>query len=379
MARAAFGELHDGEAFLLGLDGKPWEGRPEDVEILLLSRLDCDVRCLELPPVSEHELASLIRYRLRSVYPGSLESTVIDHVPQRRGKGLVALVSIVDREVLEKLRRAAPRAALSLLSAALLRTTAARRNGYVVYESSGYTEVLRFADGVLLESVLVKRRGSPAEAPRIRRLLDGNGQTPPLFLAPREELDGAARLLWPDGTPETRSTESLDLTRRGTPALFQPRRRWKAPRPAVTRAALAAAIVLLCAGLVIRQVDVRRAELSMLRTAVLGSQAAGQRTAELVAQYSAASARVSELARDRPVDVYQFFCDLRDALGPGVVLQDLVLQDGAFQFQAVGPGPLGLMQRFITDPRFQAVRLLQTMPLQGGSRQQFIVTGRYAR
>jgi hypothetical protein len=379
MARVAFGELHNGEAFLIGLDGKPWEGRPDEVEILLLSRLDCDVRCLELPPVSEHELASLIRYRLRSVYPGSLESTVIDHVPQRRGKGLVALVFILDREVLGKFRRAAPRAALSLLSAALLRTTGPRRNGYIVCESSGCTEVLKFEDGVLLESVLVKRSGSPAEAPRIRRLLDGNGQTPPLFLAPREELDGAVRLLWPDGTPERKPTESLDLTRRGTPALFQPRRGWKAPRPAVARAALAAAIVLLSAGLAIRQVNIRQSELSTLRAAVLGSQAAGQRTAELVSQYSAASARASELARDRPVDVYQFFCDLRDELGPGVVLQDLVLQNGSFQFQAIGPSPLGLMQRFIANPRFRAVRLLQTTPLDGGSRQQFIVTGRYAQ
>jgi hypothetical protein len=173
--------------------------------------------------------------------------------------------------------------------------------------------------------------------------------------------------------------ESLELSRRGTPALFRPRRRWKAPSPAVTRAALAAAIVLLSVGVVIRQVNLRQAELSLLRNAVLGSQAAGQRTADLVAQYSAASARVSDLTRDRPVDICQFFCDLRDELGPGVVLQDLVIQDGSFQFQAVGPGPLGLMQRFIADPRFQAVRLLQTTPLAGGSREQFIVTGRYAR
>jgi hypothetical protein len=397
MARAAFGELHDGETSLLGLDGKPFEGRAEEVDVLFLSRLDCDVRCLELPPVPERELPSLIRYRLRSVYPGSLEHVVVDHVAQRRGSGLIALVCILDREALEKFRRAAPRAALSLLSAALLRKPAPRPNGCIVCESPRYTEVLKFEDGVLLESVLVKRSGSPcdsgalsgstagsrSDAQKILRFLGNGALHAPLVLAPAADVEDAVRRLSADGAgpraPEARAMESLEFSRRGTAALFRPRRRWRPPRPAATRAGIAAAIVLLAVGLVLRQVNLRQAELSLLRSAVLGSQAAGQRTADLVAQYSAASARVSALTRDRPVDICQFFCDLRDELGPGVVIQDLVIQDGAFQFQAIGPGPLALMQRFIADPRFQAVRLLQTTPLAGGSRQQFIVTGRYAR
>jgi len=354
VARAAFGELRDGEACILGLDGTPFHGRPEEVDLLLLSRLDCDLRCLELPPVAERELPSLIRYRLRSVYPGSLEHAVVDHVIQRHADGLLAVVSIVKREALEKLRRAAPRAALGLLATALLGGTGARAQGRVLCEFPRYTEVLTFEHGVLLESVLVKRDGA-ASAERVRRLLGDGSETRVL------EMDSI----------------KLPLPRRSA-SLFRPPRRWKAPRPAVTRGALAAAIVLLGAGVMLRQGGLRQAELSVLRGAILGSQAAGQRTADLVAQYSAASARLTELLGTRPVDVYQFFSDLRDELGPGVLVQDIVLQGGSFQFQAIGPGPLGLMQRFVSDSRFHEVRLLQTTPLADGSRQQFIVTGRYA-
>jgi len=351
--RTAFAEIRNGEAVLLALDGAPFEGKPEEVAILLLSRLDCDVRCLELPPVAEREMPSLLRYRLRSVYPGSLERAVIDHVAQRRGDKLVAVVSIVQKETLEKVRSAAPRAIIGLVATSLIALPRTRARGWVVCEGPGYTELARFEGGLLVESTLVKRGGAASER-RIRQLLGGEVV---------QRFDAA----------------DVAFARRRTRSLFRPPRGWKAPRPGVTRLALAAVIVLLGLGLVQKKVSLRQGELAVLRDAVLGSQAAGQRTADLVAQYSAANARVCRLLQNRPVDVYRFFSDLRDELGPAVLLQDLVLQGQSFQLQAVGSSPLALMQRFVSDPRFQEVRLLQTTPLADGSRQQFIITGRYHR
>ena len=79
------------------------------------------------------------------------------------------------------------------------------------------------------------------------------------------------------------------------------------------------------------------------------------------------------------MDVFQFFADLREELGSDVVVQDIVLQNASFQFQGTGPSPLGYMRRFLADPRFRDVRLLQTTPIPGTSRQQFIITGKYAK
>jgi len=372
-ACTAFAEIRDGEVVLLGLDGAPFPGKPEEVATLLLSRLDCDVKCLELPPVAEREIPALIRYRLRSVYPGSLERAAIDHVTQRHAGGLVAVVFIVDAGALGKIRAAAPRAVLGLAATVLLHRSPSPADGWVTCDAPGYTEILRFEEGVLLQSVLVKRDGAASEQ-RVHRLA-GNKPAGALTLdalgspGPSASLPASSR----------GSLRSLGIRRRRPPALFRPPRRFHAPRPAVTRAALAAAIILLGVGLVQKQVNLRRSELALLRHAIAGGQAAGQRSADLAAQYSAAGTRVAELLRARPVDVYQFFTDLRDELGPGVLLQDLVLQDGGFQLQAIGPSPLALMQRFITDPRFQSVRLLQTTPLSDGFRQQFIVTGRYTK
>jgi len=385
VARLAFAELHGETVSLTGLDGKAYEGSPEQIDVLLLSRLDCEVRCLELPPVAERELPALIRYRIRSVYPGSLEPVLIDQVVQRRRSGQVAMVAIADRQAVEQFRRAAPKAVLSLLSAALLRSAAFRREGVcegaVVCESPRYAEVLRFQDGVLVESVLVKRSRPSSDAQKILHLLGDGAMRSALVLAPREELEEAAGRLRGQGDAElaARAIESMDFTRRGTPSLFRPRRQLRLPRPVLTRAALGLAIALCSVGIVWKQAHLRQVELSRLRTAVLGSQVSGQRAADLAAEYAAVKTRVSVLAASRPVDALQFFSDLRDELGPGVSVQDLVLQNGSFQLQAVGPSPLALMQRFIADPRFQAVRLLQTTPLAGGASQQFIITGRYGR
>jgi len=377
--------MHGETVSLTGLDGRAYEGSPERIEVLLLSRLDCEVRCLQLPPVAEHELPALIRYRIRSVYPGSLELVLMDQVVQRSGSGQVALVAIADRQAVEKFRRAAPKAILSLLSAALLRSPAFRREGVregaVVCESPQYAEVLRFQDGVLVESVLVKRSRPSSDAQKILRLLGDGAMRPALVLAPREDLEEAARRLRGPGeaAPEARAFESMELTRRGMPALFRPRRQLRLPRPALTRAVLGLAIALCAAGVVWRQAHLRQVELAGLRMAVLGSQVSGQRAADLAAEYAAVKTRVSALTANRPVDALQFFSDLRDEMGPGVSVQDLVLQNGSFQLQAVGPSPLALMQRFIADSRFHGVRLLQTTPLAGGASQQFIITGRYAR
>jgi len=180
-------------------------------------------------------------------------------------------------------------------------------------------------------------------------------------------------------TVTTVAIESIRFSRRATPSLFHHPSPLKALRPSVTRTILSLLIVILGAGLLWKHVHLRQLELSQLRAAVAETQISGQRTADLSRQYSALTSRVSALLHKRPLDTLQFLLDLRDELGPDVTVQDLVLRNGSFQFQATGPGPLALMQRLVSDARFQDVRLLQTVPLANGSRQQFIVTGRYAK
>ena len=184
MARLAFGEVKGDAVVSQGLGGAPWEG-PVLPDIVLLSRLDCEVTCLQIPPVAEHELPSLIRYRIRSVYPGSLQNAVIDQVVQRGKSGQVAIVSVIDREVLEKYRRAAPRAILGLLSTTLPGMRGFPGDRPVVHWCSRYVELMKLDDGRVVESILVKRSRHSSDSQRIMKLLeDAEPGQPPVLIAP---------------------------------------------------------------------------------------------------------------------------------------------------------------------------------------------------
>ncbi len=377
-ARVAFGELRGENVVLTDAGGNELDHTSNRIDVVFLSRLDCEVKCLEVPPVPERELPALIRYRIRSVYPGSLENVAVDQIVQRGRGGLTAAVFLVDTATLQRYRAAAPGAALSLLSASLFRQPVSR-NSSVIHWSPRYAEVMRFDAGRLVESTLVKRSRPPTDAQRVTRLLAGAPPDhSPVFLGTEAELL-ACREQFPFLEAQTRAIESMDFARRRIPSLFRQQRRLQLPRPALTRAALAAIVVLLATGVFLRYLHFKEAELETLRVAVLGSQASDQKQADLAGQYKALESRVAGLIQNRPVNVFQFLADLRAQLGPGAWIQDIVLQNGSFQFQAVGSSPLAYMRRFLADPRFRDVRLLQTTPIPGTSRQQFIITGKYAR
>ena len=382
MPRMMFAEIKKNRVILTDLAGAPQLSAREG-NVILLSRLDCAVVCLGIPHVSERDRDALIRYRMRSVYPGRLENALLDHVIQRKGRKTVAVAAIVDRETMARYRGAAPRAVFSLLSVALLTTNESRRDRSIVHWSTGYVEVMRFDSGVLLESTVIKRSRPAVDAVRIARLLASHDDArPPLVLAMGKELPALAghlHLLARSGTtPETKSVESIEFPRRTPRALFQPRPRFSAPRPAVARSILALLAALIFAASFLRYLDFRERELAELRRAVAGSQMLDRRQAELVVQLEALKVRMASLARDRPEDVCRLLSDLRSTLGPEVTIQDIVVRNRSFQFQGTGARPLVCMQRFTASPRFSDVRLLQTTPVSGTGQQRFIVTGKHS-
>ena len=61
---------------------------------VLVSRLDFDVQVLSVPHVPENEMDGLIRYRLRSIYPGNPGETSFDYRLESDGQVRTAVVFI---------------------------------------------------------------------------------------------------------------------------------------------------------------------------------------------------------------------------------------------------------------------------------------------
>lgn len=379
--RVVFGELRNEGVVLRDASGERVDSSSSPVHTLVVSRLDCDVKLIEVPPVASGDLEGLLRYRLRAIYPGDLDRVAVDHLLQRNAAGSGVVVAIMDRERLEAYRRAAPGARIVLASTLLLSSSAeAISEESIVYWADAYAEVMRFKDGALVDSVLMRREHRSADFARLLRLL-GNESRPVRLIAAKNEIEGIER--WRDGgllNGTTISVSPLELLRplrKRTGALFQERKTRRVIRPLLLRSLLGTAVVLLALGLFYKRIAYTQEEVARYRAAVTSSQQEGIGTARLQAQYANLEKELGRLSARRPVNAYRFLSELRGVLGPHVFVEDLVLQKRHFQLQAVGADALAIMERFRTDPRFRAATLLETTPLRGTGREQFVVTGSY--
>ena len=376
--RVAFGEISSDSVLLTDAEGTPLTVPHPPVEILVVSRLDCDVKCVDVPPVGERELEGIIRFKVRSVYPGDLEQVAIDHIAQPRRNRVT--VTIIRNETLQKYREAAPEARLVVMSSLVPSALAGLSGASVVHWTRQYAEVMRFESGALAESVVVQRERTPDDYARLQRMLGAETRST-ILVAEARELDwirqhGSHGPL--NGTPvKMTSLASLQIHPRRIEPLYRPRAMRRTAGRMATRIGLAVLVVMLAAGLFLKRVHRAEQEVAQYRAALSGSEASGAQAAQLAAQYGALQKTLAALVAKKPVDTYRFLGDLREVLGPKVMVTDLVVQQGAFQLQAVGENSLSVMERFSSNPRFSGVTLLRTTPLGANGREEFIVSGRY--
>lgn len=379
--RVVFGELTGDGVVLRDALGEPVNGLSAPIETVVVSRLDCDVKLIDVPPVASSDLDGLLRYRLRAIYPGDLDRVVVDHLIQRGKAGSNAVVAIMERDRLEAYRRAAPGARMTLPSTLLALSLGEAIGGErVVYWANAYAEVMRFVEGRLVDSILMRREHRSSDLSRLFRLLGDEAGTIHL-IATRNEIEGIEhwreRGLLNGAAVEVSPLELLRPPRKHAGVLFQERKQRMVINTLLLRSLLVAAIVALALGLFYKRIAFADTELARYRAAVAASQQAGLGTARIEARYASLEKELVRLSVRRPLDAYQFLSELRGVLGPRVFVEDLVLQKRHFQFQAVGADALGIMERFRANSHFTAVTLLETTPLHHTGRELFVVTGSY--
>jgi len=348
--RVACGEEHEGRIVLRRLgDGRELDGS-DPFDSVLVSRLDCDVRVVEIPPVPEREVHALLRYRLRSLYPGSSEETVIDHRLIGDGR---ALLLIMRRDILELYRRAAGRRRL-LLPFELFERQAGRRDALRVWFLAGsWQEHLVFRRGAVESSGLYRADGDTSE---LRPLEQG---IPPETLAiPALYFASAAEPTEPP--PGALVVSAADLHVGSAAGVFRERRRglsWGLRVLAL--ASLAALLGLLVLYRFVGTVE-RRAE--ALRQAAADLQAVSARILLLQDEIGDLERSIGVLEARRPLDVYAALSAVGRTLGGEATIESLVLRGGAFQIEAVASDPLGIMERFRRSESFEEAKLSQVVP-----------------
>jgi hypothetical protein len=312
-------------------------------DALLVSRLDFDVLVLDIPPIPHRELEGLVRYKLRSRYPGDPRQTSFDYRLVHRGKVRRAIVFVARTSTVEAYRAVAGRRPL-VAPCQLVDRRVPRRGVFHAWIGDGrWAEVLEYRDGVLETSRVVRR---------------GTGD-------------------WPAGGDDTISLPlaSLQLRRDGLKGLFPT----PGPGPTVpagVRMTLLAATILVLGVLVLfrfarreeARVDRLQAIARSMEQEALASHALRQEVNALLLERDWLDASV-------PQDRYRLLAELSAVLVDAARLRAIELRDDRFQLEATGGDPLALMEALEARDGFDGLQLSQVVPDAASGTERFAISG----
>ncbi len=391
MSRVVFAERREGRVVLLRPDsGKPLEG-PDDGEALLISRMDCDVHVLEVPPAAAKEPAGYLRYRLPALYPGRPEASELDYRQLRLGRRGFAVLFVAGAGVLQGYREAA-RGRPLLLPFSLFQPLVATGRGEEAdgvdlfsYWHTDWIDCLlvpspRADGGEAPKAFLVRRSGSAAD--EIAQLLARTGrpaeQVRWVFFAgeaEREELRDRVRAAGSASVDALPIGEAFAALRRPA-GLFAPRGR--AERlPRGVRVQLLVLAILAAAFLLARRAGDREEDHARrLQGELAALEAQVGRAVPLQKEAEKLEEQLRSLQRRRVADPYRVLAALQSVLQGEVRVRSFQLEKNAFQLEAVAVNPLRLMEAFGRSGAFEEVRMVQVIPLKDEQGELFRLTGR---
>ena len=343
-------------------------------DAILMSRLDCDIRFVDLPMVPDRDLEGLLRFKLRSIYPGNPEDTVFDHRLVGEGPHRKAMLIVARRATLDRYRSAVGGARL-YLPFSLLENYARERGAFRAWFcTEGWRELIVYQGGVLVSSTVYKREGEVA--PDLRgadEQLAGEVREIPCVCVNAQAEDGAV----PAGATGLEIRDLLESGRRPG-GVFPPERRRSRVIPRGIR------VVLLCAAALVLGVAVFYKEIGLTerhadasRVVYAELEIESRRVMALQREVEQLETTVSELEKRRPQNLYAALAALNDVLGEEARVTSLVIRDSRFQVEAVGRNSLRLMERFSAHEGFSDVELSQVVPDQAAQRERFSFSGSF--
>jgi hypothetical protein len=376
----AYGEEKGIQVMVSLLDKQAGSGDNARFDGLLASRLDFDLQILEIPSVPEKEVAGLIRYRLRSIYPGSPAETAFDYRVESTGARQQAVVFIARASTLDRYRKAAGGKPLFLPYLLVQPIVRRRRDVRIWFCMHSWAELTVFRGGLLTTCSLVRREGAEAFDPRgaESELPEDVRALPCLVIAAGSDQvgRGGTGTSAHHGAMPFLSIRDLSASLRKTPGLFGvPGRKGARVAPSIRIAALTLLVAVLGVLVLYKNVWLAEAHLSRLKRTRATLQEQSERAIAVQAAVDSLRAETAKLNAEKPQDIYLLLSSLALVLGSDVRVRSLQVHDDSFQVDAVGANPLRLMEKFREYPLFETVKLSQVIPDQQLGRERFSFSG----
>ncbi len=323
---------------------------------LMLSRLDFDVRILDAPQVSKRELRSYLELKLSEIYPSRPEEAVFDY--KWAGSKRIVLF-IGTRAALAECRSASGKARLFLPYCLVKKWVKKRASGKTVcfFWWRDWLEMLLFDDGRLVCSrVLQKQKDWSRDPGRLRGLIpEQHREAARLLFCSREHKPLARALISSAGFIPDEIVcveDAIHKIRKRSDFLFVQGKpflsRFKAP--------IAAALVICALVPVFLQVNQNITRRESLRVRLREQVQKSEQVSRFLDRKLALEEQLAELESRRPRNLYRFFSELADVLGPSIRIQRLTIDErGNFQIDGSGVEPLSLMSELEKKDNFTGI------------------------
>ncbi|MDA3810816.1 MAG: hypothetical protein PF518_10890 [Spirochaetaceae bacterium] len=302
---------------------------------MILTANICSCKILDIPPLGQNELENIIRYKLTSFYPGSVDELEIDYI---RSKERV-IVFYISRNKLDILKNGNPN--IKFYSSYHLLEDLLDKQGTYCLPLENRLEILNFTGNKLTD----------------------------LFSIPFSEEN-----LFLQKNENAVIIEKAETNLTKVKPLFQKRRQTD-----YTIQILLFFTLMLLIPQIFLSIQKKYDELYLqnleieLNTLVLKNNDVFSMESKL----NKLKSQYESLRMNKPLNIYTFLSDLSLALGSDTEIDSLVLKDQSFRLNATGYKPLEKMEKFQKNPGFQSVIPYQVQSIPGTSREKFSLTGFY--
>jgi hypothetical protein len=380
----AYAETSDGSYELFLFEGNIPLGPSGRFSALMMSRPDFVIKSVELPPVSEQDIHNLLKFKLRSVYPGKPDDTVFDYTLLSRKNKKYALLFIAEKKTVEAYRNLSRGMPLFLpftLVKPLIKKCGDGSCAFLFFHMR-WIEILMIRSGVLAFSSVINRDESfENNFQKILTLLSENTEDCSLsFICAQEEKDALnesiRRSLGPERSYSMVSIEELlrSLNRKSG-FLFSEKHKKRAVPHTLVIFLFTAIVLTLSIFILDKEIQRKEVYFEQLENRMRSYEHRTLSVKSLENELKALDNRWKDLRGRAPVNIYHILSELSSIIEGRAAITYFVIEKDSFQFEAVGQNPLDLMDTFRMNENFQSIKLLQSIPVQGTNKERFKVIG----
>lgn len=356
------------------------------VRALMMSRLDFDIKILEIPPIPDRDIHSMLQFKLRGIYPGDPQDTVFDYKVVHTQNKHKAILFITKKSTLEKYKEISGKKAL-ILPLSILKTIIAKFKGAevsVFFWHKDWVEILFLEQGELISSSVIKRaRLLKTDFNKIARLLPEEKHNAVILnICPEKEkeliLQNINRFFPEAAESHTYLFKNLFSRRiRKAEVLFSPRKKAELP-PLKTRISIYVFILFIFGALLFNKYAVSVFSYrDYLNNKIAEINSQSLNIDKLLKEKIEFEDIVLMLREKRPVNIYNLLSELSLVFGKETEIISFSIKGNAFQIEGVGRNALASEESLKRHKSFKEINIFDIRPIPDSTIEKFRMTGVY--